>query len=193
MNSPDQMKLFPGTQEITMEGAPPDIQEALSVISGTAIPSEDGRLRDPNVPSESDEEKRKWSMTMLKQHEHETHVITKKVDPHLEVIDVASEEGQLRIVEIYKLIGDPDNGYTGYESAAKTVLDHKAKRGFRSIVTVKWWKTVKDVRKSALDQARERDEPITQPPNTSLAGNVSDEQALLHESPAPAPARPPNA
>ena len=82
---------------------------------------------------------------MLKKSE-QGRVITKLTEPQVRVIDIASEEGQAEMIRIYTLLGDPAQGLVGSEQMLKTVLDPKAPRGFRTLVLMKWWRPIQDLK-----------------------------------------------
>lgn len=146
----DQQLLLGGGTEpaagAATEEFPPDIAQAMAIVSGTAFPGEDGTMEglDPGKKGETNAQQR-WTQTMLKKHE-QANIITVLSEPNIRVLDIASEDGQKEAQKIYELIGNPGNGYVGRESAPKMILDHKAERGFRCLVTFKWWKPVKDVK-----------------------------------------------
>lgn len=179
-----QLGLFGGAEVVgpkPEDEMPQDVKDAIAVVSGTAVPGEGGRMEGLGPPSEEDNAQKRWYRNMVKKGDH-VNRITKLTEPNIRVLDLANDTDREEAERIYGLIGDPTSGFVGHESQQKMVLDPRAPKGYRCLVTIKWWKPKPDIVPikggPGYQPTGSATEQMAEVGNAALA-SVSGEQTLL--------------
>jgi len=150
------------TPDSELENYPPEIQEALSVISGTPPPG----MREPSMNAAVEEA----SPNPLKGVDDPRAKFLKKndrierfsrtVSANVRALDLTNQDDQATYEKFLLDTGDPRTGITGDATPVQVMLDPAAPRGFRAIVVVRFGQSIQDVR--FLDAPISQIPPATQ-------------------------------
>lgn len=170
----DEQLTFFGTAErvAPQQEHPPEIMDALRVVSGTAIPGENGGLEGLTGAGANDlveqaggtAQERFFQKLRKKGDRDNSYQVLS--EPKVEVFDIATPEGREGIEKVYAILGDPQNGFVGHESAPQHHLDCNSSVGYRVIVVIKYWKPVTKIKEHSTANYTQVQAPPTLPPAT---------------------------
>lgn len=150
---------------------PPDVQEAMNILSGGLTMGEDGEI----VPLKSGEENplapegahERLFKGMLKK-EETAKAVVESFGFEVHAFDLANPEDAVKYGAILNRFGEAGSKWQLEESAPVMVIDPNSPRGFRSIVTVKTFQTKRVLPDSVL-QSLGMEAPPATPADTSPA------------------------
>lgn len=140
---PDEQLTFSGQAEpapASQEQYPPDVVEALNIVTGNAPEP----MGDPSQirPSEQQD----LIKAGLLKNSDPRKTIHKAEDYFIRSYDIANEEEAQEMARQLNLVGNPVNSLTGRQSPVVHLLDTNCARGFRSLVTLEYWKVTSETK-----------------------------------------------
>jgi hypothetical protein len=144
----EQLTFSGETEPVTpgMETYPPDVQEALNVVTGGGVDTDAAQAVMGNMgqirPSEQQDLIRAG---LVKNSDRRS--VTMKAEKHVvKVFDIADEDQAIELGKCMDLIGDPTNALEGRRTPPQHLLDMNCTKGFRTLVVLEYWKATKQTK-----------------------------------------------